>query len=241
MPSIVMGIGLGLRFDAPEGVLLPPALSAPIISGLPSFGGTVEVGQTINLIAAFSYGNPAPTRTWQVLRDGVPISGADAAAYLVVSLDAGTTLAPRQIETNGIGSPAVATGAGVAVPVPAPADTAPSISGVPVATGTAQVGQTLTATPGTASGNPTPTRSWEWLREGTPIAGATASTYLLVSADEGALIRPRQTEWNGVGSPAVATGAAVGPVAAAPIPTGNALTMDGDALAMDGEILSMEA
>jgi hypothetical protein len=50
----------------------------------------------------------------------------------------------------------------------------------PTISGTAQVGQILTASGGTGS--------YQWDREGAPIAGATSSTYTLVNADQGALI-----------------------------------------------------
>lgn len=45
-----------------------------------------------------------------------------------------------------------------------------------------------------------PTRTWQWERNGTPISGATASTYTLVSADAGADITVVQTETNTAGT-----------------------------------------
>jgi hypothetical protein len=69
----------------------------------------------------------------------------------------------------------------------------------------------LTATPATASGNPTPTRSFQWLRNGTAITGADSQSYTLQPSDVSALVAVRQIERNLVGT-ATATSATVGPV-----------------------------
>ncbi len=80
----------------------------------------------------------------------------------------------------------------------------------PSITGTTTEGSTLTGSDGTWTLSPVLTR--QWLRNGSPIGGATAGTYLLVSADVGATISFRVTA-NGT---VVATSASVGPVAALP-------------------------
>jgi hypothetical protein len=61
----------------------------------------------------------------------------------------------------------------------------------PAITGTKQVGQTLTCSTGTWSKSPTFT--YQWLRNGQPISGATASTRVLQVADQGALMSCRVT------------------------------------------------
>lgn len=73
----------------------------------------------------------------------------------------------------------------------------------PAVTGTAQVGQTLTTTNGTWTGaNAVITRNWQ-KQFGTAgyndINGATALTYVPVTADVGATIRCRVCETNGAG------------------------------------------
>ena len=55
---------------------------------------------------------------------------------------------------------------------------------LPTISGTPQVGQTLTATKGTWTNSPT-SFTYQWNRAGTPIGGATAATYVPVSADVG--------------------------------------------------------
>lgn len=65
-----------------------------------------------------------------------------------------------------------------------------TISGSPVE------GQILTAVPGGVTGNPTPTRTWKWQRDGVDIVGATSITYLLTETDVGTEVGPIQIETN---------------------------------------------
>jgi hypothetical protein len=58
----------------------------------------------------------------------------------------------------------------------------PTISVAPVVSGTGTVGNTLTTTNGTWNFSPSGF-TYQWLRNGAAIAGATASTYKLVAAD----------------------------------------------------------
>ena len=100
----------------------------------------------------------------------------------------------------------------------APANTAP-----PTITGTASVGQTLTAENGTWTNSPT-TYQYQWLRCGATgescvgIPGATAKTYLVVAADRGHTLRVRVTAVNADGAVNArsAQTAVVGPNSGAP-------------------------
>jgi hypothetical protein len=62
------------------------------------------------------------------------------------------------------------------------------------------VGEILTATPASVTGNPAPAITWQWERSGSPISGATNSTYLLVAADIGETLTVVQTATNSEGS-----------------------------------------
>lgn len=84
---------------------------------------------------------------------------------------------------------------------------------LPTITGVAQVGEVLTATPGTWTGSPTPTLSYQWLRDGAIIPGATGTTYTLQAADETAEITVREVATNSKGTVAVVS-VEVGPVTA---------------------------
>lgn len=74
----------------------------------------------------------------------------------------------------------------------------PSNTTAPVITGTAQVGQTLTATPGIWSGDPVLT--YQWSADGAAISGATGVTYVPVVGDVGAVITVTEKAANDKGS-----------------------------------------
>lgn len=88
---------------------------------------------------------------------------------------------------------------------------APTNTALPTITGTAQVGQTLTAANGTWTGSPTFTRQWK--KGGVNISGATSATYVPVEGDIGATITVTITGTNAGGS-ASATSAATAAVIA---------------------------
>jgi hypothetical protein len=77
----------------------------------------------------------------------------------------------------------------------AQAQYAPSNTGAPTISGTAQEGQTLTATTGTWSSSSTSTYAYQWQRCNptgaacADIAGATAQTYVIATADVGNTLR----------------------------------------------------
>jgi subtilisin family serine protease len=101
-------------------------------------------------------------------------------------------------------------------PPPAPVNTA-----LPAISGTAQAGQTLTASNGSWQNSPT-SYAYQWLRcsgSCTAIGGATAATYLVTSADVGATLEVRVTATNAGGS-ASATSTPTGTVASAPAGSG---------------------
>jgi hypothetical protein len=81
-----------------------------------------------------------------------------------------------------------------------PTNTAPVNTAAPTVAGTPAVGNTLTATPGTWTGTPTPTLAYQWERNSSDIPGATGLTYVLVTADVGNNIRVRETGTNVAGT-----------------------------------------
>ena len=179
-------------------------------AGVPVIEGTMAVGSTITCNEGTWTGDPDFTYAW--LRDGTPIPGATARTYPIVAADAARQLTCRVTGTNTAGS-AVATSAARSVPAVGPASSSP-----PAISGTPATGQTLTCDPGTFTGAPAPTLAFEWLRDGTPIAGATGSTYTLTGDDAGHAITCRVTATNPGGS-AAATSPAVTPPAPTPTAT----------------------
>ena len=107
---------------------------------------------------------------------------------------------------------AMGVGLKAALATPAPtAGVAPAADIRPTLAGFAQVSQTLAVDPGLWSGVPAPAVAVQWQRctaAGTacvPIAGATATTYRLTSADLGSTLRAVVTGSNSAGAVGVAT------------------------------------
>ena len=99
-------------------------------------------------------------------------------------------------------------GTGLAAPSAAQANYAPTNSAAPTISGTPQVGQTLTANPGTWNSQTTPTYTYQWQRcdsagnNCASIPGATAQTYTVQSADVNSTLRVVVTATNSSGSTA---------------------------------------
>ena len=105
-------------------------------------------------------------------------------------------------------------------------------TGAPAISGTAQVGQTLTAdTSGIADedGLDGATFSYQWIAGGTDIDGASGSSYTLTSTQQGKTIQVRVSFTDDAGNQEYLTSAATGAVAAAPSPLTVNLTADAPA------------
>lgn len=167
----------------------PPANeTAPTVSGEPAPGAPLTCSE-----GTWS-GSPAPTVAYQWLRDGSPIASATSSAYLVVEADRGHALScsVTAINDEGIAS---ATSSGV-LEIPG---SEPQEIEAPQVLGTAAVGETLRCLPGRWSGVPTPTFSYQWLRDGVDIASATADTYMVSGEDRGESISCRVIARNSAG------------------------------------------
>src|SRR6202043_2775373 len=178
----------------------------PTNSSAPTISGTAQVGQTLTATTGVWTHNPT-SFTYQWNRAGTAISGATASTYVPVSADVGNTLTISVTATNSLGSSTPATSAATSAVI----DIIPTNSSAPTISGTAQVGQTLTATTGVWTHNPT-SFTYQWNRAGTAISGATASTYVPVSADVGNTLTISVTATNSLGSSTPATSAATSAV-----------------------------
>jgi hypothetical protein len=150
------------------------------------------------------------------------ISGATFKRYAARPADVGHRLRVRVSAANSEGS-ATATSNATAIVRAAPAR--PANTEAPSISGTAQVGQTLTADNGTWTGQSPISFTYQWRRcdqsgrNCSDISGATGKTYVLTSADQGARLRVRVTARNSAGA-ASATSAPTGVVAKAEAPGG---------------------
>ena len=152
-------------------------------TGGPEFGGSVAldgdtalVGDATGANASVFTGSGSSWTQQAELTNG----GGTSTFGSSVALDGGTavvgdyrqTVAGRQED----GAAYVYSVSSTASPVDS---VAPTTAGVPA------LGQTLSCDGGTWMGTPTPTLTYQWLRNGQPIGGATAGTYIVKSADCG--------------------------------------------------------
>ncbi len=212
---MITSAGTGAVAAAP-----PPPPNAPA-TGLPTIAGTAQVGETLTadttgISDGDGLGNAAFAYQW--LADDAEINGADAATYTLADADEGKAITVRVSFTDDAENDeqlnSAATGAVAAAPPPPNTPT----TGLPTISGTAQVGETLTAdTTGITDddGLDNATFSYQWLADDAEINGATGSTYTLADADEGKAITVRVSFTDDAENGEVVTSAATGTVATA--------------------------
>ena len=168
----------------------------------PTIAGTAALGN--ELTCNNGTWTNAPAFTYQWLRNGAAIAGATAQQYTVAAADEGKALQCRVTGTNA--QAAVNAVSARAVVSPAPGTTPPALTTAGTVTGTVGVGFELTCNRGTWANSPT-TYSYQWLRNGTPIAGAslaattaTSFKYLQTAADIGKAIQCQVTATNAGGA-----------------------------------------
>jgi hypothetical protein len=169
--------------------------AAPVNTEAPKVVGSPEVGQELKCSEGRWTGNPAPTFSYQWLRNGESIETATTSTYRVVSADEGQSLSCRVTATNSAGSASKLSNSVKVAGTPPRNTAAPEVQGV------AAVGEQLTCLPGSWEGVPTPTYTYVWLRGSEAISGATASTYRIASSDQGQSLKCRVTASNGEGKP----------------------------------------
>ena len=156
------------RTSAATAKVAAGTLNAPT----PAVKGTAKVGST--LTATIGTWGPSPVALkYQWKANGVAITGATAATFKPAAAQVGKTLTFNVTGTK--------TGYTTAIKTSAVTGTVMALNPVlsaptPRITGTAKVGYTLTAVPGTW-GPATVTLKYQWKANGVAIAGATASTF----------------------------------------------------------------
>jgi predicted actin-binding protein len=184
------------------------ATAAPSNTSLPSISGSARDGSLLTASHG-SWTNSPTSYAYQWQRcdaqggSCADIAGATSNHYTVQTADVGHRLRVQVTATNSSGS-------GVAVSRPTdvvqPTGTAPKNTSPPTISGTPQAGATLTVSPGSWSGTPAPTFSYQWERcTGTgggcaAISGATATTYVPTSADVAHTLLVQVTAKNATGT-----------------------------------------
>ncbi len=142
-------------------------LATPVVTGTAMVGGRLTTAGAGATGATYSY---------QWLRNAAPITGATAASYILTSSDLAAQLTVR-LTASRFGQSMAKTSAPVTV--------APNLVTslrTPVISGSAKVGQTLSAVPIGATGA---TFTYQWYRSGTAITGATGPTRTLTASEYG--------------------------------------------------------
>ena len=153
--------------------------------GRVTISGTLQVGEVLTATVSDGNGITGSVISYQWNRNGAAIAGATNSTWTAVQADVGFPLTVNAIYTDEDGFSENITSAQTAniADIP-PTDSPGSVS----ITGTAQVGQQLTAVISDGNGVTASNVAYEWRRDGAPISGASAESYTLVAADEGSTI-----------------------------------------------------
>jgi len=181
------------------------ATSAPVNTTAPAVSGTAKVGQTLTVSDGSWSGSPTSyAYQWQRCTSSsscANVAGATSRTYKIVPADAGRTLRAVVTATNADGSSTANSNQTSVVA----ASGAPTNTARPTISGSAYVGEELTADNGTWSGSPT-SYAYQWLRCDTSgaycfrVAGATGNTYGVRFADVYGTVRVAVTAKNANGS-----------------------------------------
>lgn len=220
------------------------SVTAPANTVLPALSGTATDGATISTSNGTWTGSPSPTFSYQWQRSATGtggwanITGAVASSYVIGDVDVQNYLRCVVAGTNTGGAAAANSAASTQV------TQLPSIVTTPVLSGTAQVGQVLSATNGTWAGFPAPTFTYQWGRSTdgitfSNISGATSSTYTVQSADLNDYLRCNVTATNSVGNTSSVTLNSAQVIAANVIPV-NTVVPAVTGLAQEGAVLTSD-
>ena len=196
--------------------------TGPVNTAPPTISGTAQEDQTLTADNGSWTGTAPISYAYQWQRcSGTcsDIAGATAQTYTLATADVGSTVRVQVTASNGGGS---------STAVSQPTAVVQAVQGPPVSTvppsisGTAQDGQTLSANNGSWTGTAPISYAYQWQRcsgSCSNIAGATAQTYTLKSADVGATARVQVTASNAGGSSTATSATTAVVAAAAPVNT----------------------
>ena len=190
-------------------------------TGLPTISGTAQVNETLTANTsgvADADGLSNVQYEYQWLADDSEVAGATSLTYTLVAEDEGKAIKVQVGFTDDEGNEESLTSAATGAVAAAPTTNSPA-TGAPTISGTAQVGETLTAdTSGIADedGLTNVQYEYQWLAGDAEIAGATSLTHTLADTDEGKVIRVQVSFTDDAGNKESVTSAATDAVAAAP-------------------------
>ncbi|MEO8278350.1 MAG: putative Ig domain-containing protein [Ideonella sp.] len=229
------GISAFSSATAVSRIVVTPVQDAP--TGAPTITGTTTEDQTLGVdTTSIADVDGLGTFGYQWLRNGASIAGATSATLLLGDADVGKLISVRVSYVDGGGTAEALTSVSTAAVV----NINDVPTGAPTITGSAIENQTLTAKTSTiADADGLGSFSYQWLRNGGSIAGATASTLVLGNADVGSSISVRVSYVDGQGTAeALTSGTTAAVVNVNDAPTGLPV-MSGTAL--EDQTLSVDA
>lgn len=182
----------------------PYLIANPVITG-----GTPQANVQLTTTNG-TWGNTPTspiTRQWRVA--GSPVG--TGTTYTPTGSQVGLVLSCDYTAINGAGSSTVT----LVIGTIALGAAAPVFTSDPAITGSAVIGQTLTASPASATGT-IDSRSYQWRRGNSDISGQTSTTYVVTSLDVGNSLTVRETLNNSVNGNVSRISNALGPVSAPP-------------------------
>ena len=193
-------------------------------TGAPIVSGTVQVGEaltadTSGVADADGLDNAAFSYQW--LAGDTEVAGATGSTYTLVEADESKAIKVQVSFTDDAGNDETLTKSAATDAVAAATTPNSPATGQPTISGTAQVGEMLTAdTSGVADedGLDNAVFNYQWLADDAAIAGATGSTYTLAEADEGKAIKVQVSFTDDANNEETLTSAATDAVAAASQP-----------------------
>ena len=211
-------------------------------TGEPAISGTAQVGETLAADTSGisdSDGMDDASFSHQWLADDADISGATGSTYTLADADEGKAVQVRVSFTDDRDNEESLTSAATAAVAARP--NSPARANRPI-TGTAQVGETLTADVSDIAdedGLDNASFSHQWLADDADISGATGSTYTVTDAEQSKAIKVRVSFTDDEGNEESLTSAATAEVAARPnSPATGTPTISGTAQV--GETLTAE-
>ena len=228
-------VGASFTDDVGNSEELISAATAPVAApanraatGAPAISGTVQVGETPTgptdgISDADGLSGATFAFRWVRSADGADtdIAGATGSSYTLADSDVGATIKVRATFTGDAGNREELTSAATARVEPWPNSPA---TGAPTVSGTAQAGETLTASTegiSDADGLSGATFAFQWVRSAdgsdTDVGGATGSSYTLADADVGATIKVRASFTDDAGIGEELTSAATAAVQPRPL------------------------
>ena len=190
-------------------------------TGAPTITGTAQVGETLTantsgVTDADGLSNVQYEYQW--LADDADISGATNATYTLADVDEGKAIQVKVSFTDDNGNNETLTSAATDSVAAEPTTNSPA-TGAPTISGTAQVGETLTADTSDIAdddGLNNVQYEYQWLADDADISGATNATYTLADTDEGKAIKVRVSFTDDADNEESLTSSATDAVAAEP-------------------------